>query len=190
MDENKILDFFILVGKLKDEKRRGWKVSGVKNAESVADHSYRLALMTFIIGSKMDLDVNRAVKMALVHDIAESIIGDIIVWKDFDMTKKDKRVKELEAMERIREMLGDHSQEVIELWEEYEENATVEAKFVKEMDVFEMLVQAMEYKTDANEDELNDYIETFFEKSGSAGTIKNPELIKMLEIIKKKVQQG
>jgi len=188
MDENKLLDFFILAGKLKNEKRRGWKVSGVKNIESVADHSYRLALMTYVIGSKMDLDVNKAMKMALVHDIAEAIVGDVIVWKDFDMTKEEKRRKESEAIEKIREMLGDHSKGIIELWEEYEERKTKEAKLVHDVDSLEMILQAMEYKKDINENELNEYIDTFFEEE-TTRTVNNPELIKMLEAIKKRISQ-
>ncbi len=189
MDENKLLDFFILAGKLKNEKRRGWKVSGVKNVESVADHSYRLAFMAYMIGSRVDLDVNKAVKMALVHDIAEAIVGDVIVWKDFDMTKKEKGRKEREAIEKIRGMLGNHSKDVIELWEEFDENKTPEANLVHDIDSFEMILQAMEYKHDMNEKELNDYINTFFDEE-TTKRVKNPELIKMLEIIKKKVHQS
>ena len=60
--------FFHLVGKLKLEKRKGWVDRGVRGCESVADHSFRLALMSFVFAEKQKLDAGRALKLAVVHD--------------------------------------------------------------------------------------------------------------------------
>ena len=55
---------------LKKTKRTGWIRAGVVNPESVADHSFRMAFLALILGKDMGVDTQKAVCMALVHDIA------------------------------------------------------------------------------------------------------------------------
>ena len=81
--DNEIIKFIETANKLKDVKRAGWVERGVKDPESVADHNYLAALLCVVIPAK-GVDKARAVKMALIHDLAESVIGDIITtdkWK-------------------------------------------------------------------------------------------------------------
>src|SRR5918912_251677 len=63
-------------GSLKEVRRQGWVDRGVADAESVADHSYRLAVLAWAVARARGLDAGRAVLIALVHDLAEAEIGD------------------------------------------------------------------------------------------------------------------
>ena len=81
----KLIDFFKDVGKLKGIKRLGWILGGTKEkeTESIADHSYRLAVMVWIFGhDKKDLDVGKLLKMAMLHNFPVVNAGDITPYDD------------------------------------------------------------------------------------------------------------
>ena len=88
--------------------------------------------------------------MALVHDIQESIVGDIMPEKYSGVTKEDKHEMEEEAIGRIGKALGGFNESagenVVGLWREYEAAETPEALLLKDLDKFEMIVQADEYE--------------------------------------------
>lgn len=85
--------------------------------------------------------------MAIVHDLAEAIVGDITP-QDESVSKEEKHRRECEAFESYVKFLGGTSQAVHmrELWTEYESGETKVAKFVKDLDKFEMVLQAFEYE--------------------------------------------
>lgn len=142
-----LLSFFRLVGRLKEVKRAGWVRSGVRRAESVSDHMYRMALIAFTAGSDAGVDGLHAAKLALVHDLAEALVGDITPHDG--VTPQDKRNREQNAMRVIRDDLLKDIQvgsELYDLWIEYEESSSDEARFVKQIDKFEMVLQADEYE--------------------------------------------
>ena len=114
-----LIDFFKEIGKLKKIKRSGWLVSGVKNPESVADHSFRMSIMVMVLGRNKNIDMEKAIKIALVHDIAEAETGDIITWKDYHMTNDEKRPLEKKAIKKIVKILGKRGDEILRLWEEF-----------------------------------------------------------------------
>ena len=72
------LDFFSTISKLKESKRAGWVLHGIQNGESVADHSFQVAIMAMFLANNVGVDQNKSVQMALIHDIGESVIGDVI----------------------------------------------------------------------------------------------------------------
>lgn len=150
----KLVDFFHLAGKLKEEKRRGWLDRGVKNAESVSDHSFRLALMTLVFSKRQGLDVNKAVKMALVHDLPEAICGDVATKIKEELQKmpnKEKKAKERAALEQIvSQVPKELGKDIRELWEEFEAKETKEAGLVYELDRLEAIFQAIEYEKNGN----------------------------------------
>ena len=179
MKPSNLLKIFRNAGKLKKEKRSGWVKSGVKNPESVADHSFRMALMALFLTPEK-LDKSKVVNLCLIHDLAEAKTGDIITWKNHDMKKYEKKKLEQKAIKNIS-----NNKQLLNLWNEYEERETKESKFAKQLDILEMVLQAYEYKLDKKEDELNKYIDTFF-KTGKQ-KINNPKLKKLLnEIFKLK----
>ncbi|KAI9591166.1 hypothetical protein BDF19DRAFT_456036 [Syncephalis fuscata] len=134
------LEFFHLCENLKRTKRTGWIDNGVQQPESIADHMHRMSLMAMLVNDP-NLDRDKCVKMALVHDLAEAIVGDITPHAG---VSKDEKYK----LEKIRQMLGETEQanEICSLWQEYEEATTNEALFVKDLDKYEMIVQAFEYE--------------------------------------------
>ena len=138
-----LLRFFHQAGRLKETARAGWKLRGIDHPESVADHSFRLALLALVLAPRADppVDPHRCVAMALVHDLAESIVGDITPYDG--VTAEEKRRREEEAMRRLDSLAGGAG--VLELWAEYDAAATAEARFVKELDKLETAMQAAEY---------------------------------------------
>jgi putative hydrolase of HD superfamily len=138
-----ITGFLYEIGLLKRFKRTGWFTAGVPAPESVADHSFRVALLALVLsrGADPPLDRERCVAMALVHDLAESIVGDITPYDG--VTTAEKHRRERGAMERLSAMLGDD--EVLRLWEEYQAAETAEARLVKDLDKLETVLQAAEY---------------------------------------------
>ena len=157
------IDFFSIVGKLKRTPRTGWtKYPEITSqVESVADHSFRIALMAFVFGLQQQqgegsLDVQKLVTIALVHDISESIVGDIT--PHCGISKEEKNRLEVEAMQKLKHVLGDVAGETIEaLWLEYENGSSREARVVKELDKLEMLLQASEYENEYKDVDLTEF---------------------------------
>ncbi|XP_016393075.1 HD domain-containing protein 2-like [Sinocyclocheilus rhinocerous] len=139
-----MLQFMKLVGQLKRVPRTGWVYRNIKHPESVSDHMYRMSMMALTI---KDITVNkeRCMKLALVHDLAECIVGDIAPADN--VSKAEKHRREKEAMVHITGLLDDGlRKEIYSLWEVYETQSSPEAKLVKELDQLEMIIQAHEYE--------------------------------------------
>uniref|UniRef100_A0ACD5Z160 Uncharacterized protein n=1 Tax=Avena sativa TaxID=4498 RepID=A0ACD5Z160_AVESA len=155
------IDFLTLCYCLKTTKRAGWVRRGLQGPESVADHMYRMGVMA-LVAADLPAGVNRdrCVKMAIVHDIAEAIVGDITPADG--VPKEEKSRREKEALDHMCSLLGGGSRadEIRELWMEYENNATLEAKVVKDFDKVEMILQALEYEKEQGRD-----LEEFFQST-------------------------
>eukprot|EP01147_Barroeca_monosierra_P005630 gene5631-204_t len=136
------------VAQLKNVKRSGWIRCGIPLPESVADHSFMMAAIAFAIPQASLLDRSTCIQLAVVHDIAESIVGDITPYDG--ISKKEKSKIEQEAISRIachlNELDAAGAETLSRLWQEYEHASTPEARFVKDVDKFEMLLQADIYE--------------------------------------------
>ncbi|CBH14560.1 hypothetical protein, conserved [Trypanosoma brucei gambiense DAL972] len=140
------IEFLHTVGKLKETMRTGWVETGVQQPESVSDHMYRAALLCMMCPDS-SLNRDRLVRMALCHDVGESIIGDISPKMGVPAAEKHKREKE--AILHLRGLLPHDSpleKELQELWEEYETQGTPEARFLRDIDLLEMVTQAHAYE--------------------------------------------
>jgi len=153
------IQFLTLIQRLKTTKRTGWVNHGVKESESIADHMYRMAVMAIISGDLPGVNKDRCVKMAVVHDIAEAIVGDITPTDN--IPKEEKNRLETAAINEMCQLLegGIEATEVKELWLEYESNSTPEAKFVKDLDKLEMILQAVEYESEQDK-ALDDFFQS------------------------------
>ncbi len=136
MEQRKLITFLSTVNKLKDTTRHCYTVTGRK--ESVAEHSWRLALMAMLLSNEYPhLDINKVIKMCLIHDLGEAITGDI---PSFYKTEKDEK-KEDKAIEYLLSLLPSPEKEEIEaLYAEMNERKTDEAKLYKALDKMEAVI--------------------------------------------------
>ncbi|XP_069455141.1 5'-deoxynucleotidase HDDC2 [Ovis canadensis] len=168
-----LLQFLRLVGQLKRVPRTGWVYRNVQKPESVSDHMYRMAVMALVTKDE-HLNKDRCVRLALVHDMAECIVGDIAPADN--VPKEEKHRREEEAMKQLTQLLpGDLQKELYELWEEYETQSSAEAKFVKQLDQCEMILQASEYEDLENKPgRLQDFYDS------TAGKFSHPEIVQLV----------
>ncbi|KAI0161866.1 HD domain-containing protein [Hypoxylon sp. FL1284] len=147
------IPFFHVLERLKTGKREGWRRFSIQRGESIADHMYRMSLMTFLCPPTLigKLDLNKCMKMCLVHDMAESIVGDITPVDG--VAKPEKSRREADTMDYIAKKLlgnvngGRAGEEIRAIWQEYEDSKTDESIFVHDIDKIELLLQMVEYET-------------------------------------------
>ena len=140
-----LLSFFRIVCNLKTIKRSGWiHKSNITSPESVADHSYSMCMMSMILAQIINLDSGHIMKMVIIHDLAESLVGDHM---PDDISSEEKQLVEDKAMKKIISKLPNSLRKnYLNIWNEYNDNITVNAKFVHSMDKLEMVIQAKEYE--------------------------------------------
>ena len=151
-----MIDALIQAYRLKDEVRSGWQIRGVSNPESVADHSWGTSYLVLVYADDAGVDRSTAIEMATVHDIAEALTGDVATrlnGLDDTNERQRKQRREREAMRRLTEGYPDRSaKRVLELWDEYEACRTAEARFVRDMNLIDMCLQAYCYEADGRYD--------------------------------------
>lgn len=138
-------DFLKAAIELKTVPRQGWiNKLGLKDPESVADHCYSMAVMAMVFSDLKKLDTEKIIKMTLLHDLAESVIGDLT---PDDVTKSKKEKMENNAMKKIFAYLPKPIKNQYEkLWTEYQQNRTREARLLHQIDKLEMALQAKSYR--------------------------------------------
>jgi putative hydrolase of HD superfamily len=152
-DSRSLLQFFMMSGRLKSEMRRGWvKKLGMARPESVADHSYRTALITMVFSDTLGLDTARALRLALLHDLPEALVGDAMPE---ERSGKRKIEMETKAMQEILSELSEEQRALyVEAWEEFIDAKTPEARLVHQVDKLEMAIQAWEYANERGDPSL------------------------------------
>lgn len=167
------------IGRIKRVKRSGWVREGINNAESVADHSYRVAMIAMIFAKHLNVDVDKLIKMILLHDLGEGSVGDKVVERGTNVDTKAKDEKDQQERETIKDIfkniLGGST--YIKLHIEASAMTTKEAKILKQLERLEMAVQALEY-----EEESGKNLSEFFENA--AMHINDPYLKKILKTVK------
>ncbi len=153
----KYLEMFRKVGTLKKTDREGWKRFGIEDPESVADHSFRASFLALVLGEKFDLDGFKLLKLLLVHDLAESEIGDIT--PENPISEEEKLAREEEVIEDISRSF-DIDIDIKKLWKEFELGDTREAIIARDIDRLERILQALEYEEENPERDLSEF---FFE---------------------------
>lgn len=131
---NKDIQFILELDKMKSILRQTSLIDGSRN-ENDAEHSWHIAVMAMVLSeyANKEIDVCKAIKMLLVHDIIEIYAGDTFCYDT--EANKSKKERELEAADRIFGILDqDKGRKIRELWEEFEEMKTDEAIFAAAMD--------------------------------------------------------
>ena len=168
-----ISEFFFQIAGLKKLPRSGWKIKiGLDNSESVAEHSYMMSVMAMVLSDLKSLNSEKVIKMSILHDWAESKIGDFMP----DEIGYDKK-SELEnyAMVEILESLPQSIQSDYQnMWNEFLVRETPEARLVHELDKLEMALQAKIYEKEVDSEKVKPFIISAVEQ------IIDPDLKKIL----------
>ena len=167
------MDFLNTSANLKNIPRQGWiDKLAIKNPESVADHTFSMAIIGMILSDSKNYNTEKILKMILLHDLAESITGDI--------TPEQKNVIDKKRLEdkTMKEILSNLSEEIqtkyLDIWDEYQDNKTLDANFVHQIDKFEMALQAKIYEKQTTSEKTK----VFFESAKKE--INDENLVKML----------
>jgi len=136
MEHGKLIEFLGILEKLKQNTRHVWSKSG--RQESVAEHSWRLAVMALLVADEFpETDINKVVKMCLIHDFGEAITGDI---PSFLKTKQDEEQEDLAVAALLKHLPDGTAKEFGTLFSEMAELRTCEAKLFKALDKLEAIV--------------------------------------------------
>lgn len=153
----KLIELLDFTEELRRLPRTGWVKNGVKNAESVSDHSFHTALAAFFLAGRIGAGRGRLAEMALLHDLHESVSGDLVLdYSKFggqpsSITPEEKERKEEAGMEKICGLLEEvEAADYRQAWIEAKRKQTVEARALAEIDKFEMLFQAADYQRRGN----------------------------------------
>jgi len=137
-EAEEIVDVLSLAENLKTEMRHSWLSDGRR--ESVAEHTWLMSVAAVLMSPHLEhsVDLGQTLKLIALHDIAEAITGDIPYFEE-SSRKDTKFADEAAAMETMRAMLPAASgQLLLELWREYEDCETREAKFARALDKLEV----------------------------------------------------
>ncbi len=170
-----LIKFLEIIGILKRTPRAGWVEVGVYQPESVADHTFRTAFLCMLYADMEALDPLKLLRMALIHDLPEAIIGDLTPSQKTAESKE----KEETAISQILNLLPKRQREnYLAVWNEYREGKTREAKAVQQLEKIEMALQAKEYEKFGS---ANKSLERFI-KSAEDSTAW-PELRRLLSCV-------
>ena len=138
-----VTKFLYEVGQLKFVKRSGWWVAGVKDPETVAEHSHRVALLGHILAKMENIDSDKVMKMCMIHDLPEARLNDLhkVGHRYIDFKEKEKIVFR-EQIERLPEII---KEDYLKVHEEYYAQKTKESLIAKDADLLECALQAKEY---------------------------------------------
>jgi len=183
MSLEKVAKFSEIVGKLKNVKRSGWASHvGIENPESVADHSFRCAVLAMCVGDLTGVDTEKLIKMLLLHDVQEALIGDYDSSAKEKIGLKEFKAREKSAARKILSLLPSKLEErYIDVWQEFEGQETPEAILANDIDKIEMIFQALEYESEGCDSEKFDVFWTSVQTK-----IKTPVIQDMFELLRDK----
>jgi len=137
MKPRELLEILHIAERLKDATRHCYTSKG--RHESVAEHSFRAALMAYFLTDEFpDADMDKVIKMCLIHDLGECFTGDI---PTFDKTKQDEEKESSLLTKWVKSLPEPYAQEMQELYQEMEARQTQEAKIYKAIDGLEAVIQ-------------------------------------------------
>ena len=157
MNVKNLKKIFLHIEDLKTVKRKGWVIrSKVKEVESVADHSYAATSIAMIISDLAGTNTEKVMKMMLIHDLPEGIIGDLVPGENAN--------KDSDEEEAIRNILGNLPgkirTEYSEIWNEFKINETKESQLVHEIDKLELIIQLSLYRDHMSKEAFNEFLQS------------------------------
>jgi putative hydrolase of HD superfamily len=176
VDSRHIVEFFRHIHRLKAIKRSGWLRHKIHDPESVASHMYGVAVLAWILSHGKDVDLEKLLKLSLVHDLGEALAGDLT---PYDKEYKHKRQIEEDKLRDVVAVLPPNMQkEVLSLHAEVAERQTKEAEIVATADRLDMALTAAEYEKSGVD------LSEFFDIETSHFTEKGHRLLKYLKSLR------
>jgi len=171
------IDFLNKIEKLKCNTRHSWTSSG--RQESVAEHSWRLAVMAMLCADEYpELDINKVIKMCLIHDFGEAITGDIPA---FFKTAQNELDEDVAVTKLLSVLPADTQTELQSLFDEMNARETPEAKLFKSLDNLEALVSH-------NEADISTWLPREYEENLTYGQ-KNCEWSDWVKVLKAEIKK-
>lgn len=153
MDNNSArqIEFLTELLRLKAVPRLGWLLRGVRDVESVAAHTYGVSLIAMLLADLLrargdEVDVERLLRMALIHDMTEARTGDLPATVKSYFDGRSLELADERAAVGILSQLGRLGDDYLALWREYEARESIESRLVKAADKLDLLLQAVEYE--------------------------------------------
>jgi putative hydrolases of HD superfamily len=153
-----LLRFWQYAVELKREPRKGWQKRVEGRIESVADHSFAVAMLALYEGERRGYDLERILKLALIHDLEEAITGDL--------TPKDKarmgptrvlKARETAIRELVSKLPARSRASYLKLWTDLRKGRSREARLVHQLDKVEMAFQANAYGKRTQQGKMRDF---------------------------------
>ena len=137
-------DYLHEIGHLKRVPRSGWALAGIGAAESVAEHSHRVAVIAFLLATEARVDAAKCAALAVFHDAAETRLGDAhrLTKRYVDWAAAQEHVVD----DQLSDLPSPIAGAVGALWREAHARRTPEAIIVRDADLIECLLQAREYE--------------------------------------------
>lgn len=147
-----VVRFGYETGQLKRLPRAGWLLAGVRDPESVAEHSFRVGVLAYVVAVLEGADPDRAAALGLFHDLPETRIGDVpSVGRRYVTTAAPRDV----VVDQVAGLPGPLAAHIAALIDEHENAttaaATPEARCSRDADKLDCLLQAREYQTQGNQ---------------------------------------
>lgn len=137
MDARKLLDIMSVAERLKNVTRHCYTKNG--RHESVAEHCWMMSLMAFFLSDEFpEADMNKVIKMCIIHDMGEAFTGDI---PTFDKTADNEKTEEDFLYSWVDSLPENYRSEMKALYSEMSELRTVESKIYKAIDGLEAVIQ-------------------------------------------------
>jgi putative hydrolases of HD superfamily len=146
-----LISFLAELMRLKSVPRIGWLLRGVRDVESVAAHSFGVAVIAMLLADRarargVKVNVERLLRMALLHDLTETRTGDLPSTIKSYFDKASIKAADESIAKEIFAELGDLNEPYLELWFDYERRASIESRLVKAADKLDLLMQSREYE--------------------------------------------
>jgi putative hydrolase of HD superfamily len=158
---NSLYGFWQYASELKCEERKGWQKIVEGRVESVADHSFAVALLGLYEGERRGYDLERILKLALIHDLEEAIMGDLTPQDKARLgPTRVEKAREGAIRELLMKLPGKSRASYLKLWTDLKERRSKEARLVHELDKVEMAFQAHKYGERTGQRKMRDFYES------------------------------
>lgn len=161
MNETDLIELLMHGNQLKRTTRTGWAQRGIVEPEDVAAHSYGVAYTALVLAELVDepFDLGDVLAMALLHDLPESLTGDMPtpLWQFYP--REQKKPAEARALAAIAGQTPLRARFLL-WWEQLEQDATPAARIVHDADRLDLYLQAYTYEQQTGNRQLAEFWET------------------------------